>query len=106
MFIKTNVVFFFVFQCHDLGFLTNIFIFLDFMERLIAKILATNRRNIRSWQENQNYPRSWKRNQDAKHWVHTRIAFSLKYNYITTCKLTVQLEMVIQFHHHSRIKSS
>ena len=55
---------------------------MDFLAGLIAKILARNLRDTRSWQQmkknqdlgkqfeiTQDYPRSWQENQDAKHWV-------------------------------------
>ena len=63
-------------------FLARSWFFLDFLARLIAKILARNLRNPRSWQQMkkihdlgkkfkiiQDYPRSWQENQDTKHWV-------------------------------------
>ena len=67
------MMFFSVFDGHDLGFLGKILIFLgnincqDFGKK--SNILARNEKNSRSWQEIQNYPRSWQENQDAKHWV-------------------------------------
>ena len=40
----------------------------DFVARTIAKILETNLRNLRSWQQMKKNPRSWQENQDAKFW--------------------------------------
>ena len=74
------MIFFSDFHWHDLGFLAKILICLDFLARLIIKIMARNLRNPRSLQELEKYPRycqkikniqdyrkSWQENQDAKH---------------------------------------
>ena len=45
------MIFFSEFHWHDLGFLGKILIFLDILARLIAKILAKNLKNLRSWQQ-------------------------------------------------------
>ena len=65
-----------------LDFLARPWFFLDFLARLIAKILARNLRNPRFWQQMkkiqdlgkifkiiQDYPRSWQENLDAKQWA-------------------------------------
>ena len=48
---KTAVIFFSDFHWHDLGYLAKILIFLDILAKMIAKILARNLRNQRSWHE-------------------------------------------------------
>ena len=53
------MIFFSDFRWHDLGFLGKILIFLGILGKKSkkSKILATNEKNPRSWQEIQDYPR-------------------------------------------------
>ena len=91
MSLSFTVIFFCEFHWHDLGFLAKILISLGFLGKINcqdhgkkskkSKILGTNERNPRSWQQMkkiqdlgkkfksiQVYPRYWQENQDAKHW--------------------------------------
>ena len=67
---------------------------MDFLARLIAKILAINLKDPRSWQQMkkiqdlgknfkiiQDYPRSWQENQDAKHWANYHIHHNMSQKY-------------------------
>ena len=67
IFIKKTVIFFSDSKCHDLGFLTKILIFLGFSDKTHcqdidkkfkkSKILARNKKNPRSWEDIQDYPK-------------------------------------------------